>query len=116
VSELNDLDDLPDKRRAIKGFKKDSNSEVLIRTAVSAKLYFCPGCNDTVEIGLMHTLVVYIDRSAHETHGHWHFDCMQQMVLPKLSSVEVIDADLARKAAVNKRLRNRRNRRARRAR
>ena len=111
---MSELDDLPTKKRAIKGIKKDSNSEVLIRTSVSDKLYFCPGCGILIEIGLSHTLVVYIDRrSAYETHGHWHFGCMQQMVLPKLSSVEVIDADMVRKSAVNKRLRRRRNRRAR---
>lgn len=111
---MSNLEDLPDRKHAIKAFKKDSNSEMLIRTAVSSKLYFCPGCKNTVDIGSMHTLVVYINRNAHETHGHWHFDCMHQMVMPKLSSVQIVDADMAQKAAINKRLRRRRNRRSRR--
>lgn len=111
---MSELDDLPSKKKGIKGLKRDSNSEVLIRTSVSSKLYFCPGCGIAIDIGLSHTLVIYIDRrSARETHGHWHFDCMHQMVLPKLTNVEVINADIARKSAVNKRLRRRRNRRAR---
>jgi hypothetical protein len=111
---MDNLDELPDKRRAIKGYKRDSDCEVLIRTALSKNLYFCPGCNEVVDIGLEHTLVIYITRSGYETHGHWHYGCMHSQVLPKISSIEVVDPGVATKAEVNKRLRRRRYRRSKR--
>lgn len=77
---------LPTRRRNIRGRDLDGNKAELT-FAISKKLYRCPSCRRSIEIGSEHVVVRW-DRTDGETfHQHWHRDCVVENLVRNLRSL-----------------------------
>ena len=64
----------PSRRQSIRGTDWDGN-EVVLSFSVSRKLYVCPGCRASLEVGREHVLVKYESGDRGRYHQHWHREC-----------------------------------------
>ena len=65
---------LPTRKRKIVGHDLDGRPLQLVFT-VAHKLYTCPSCRSSIEIGAEHVLVRRREDSGRRFHQHWHRDC-----------------------------------------
>ena len=69
---------LPSRRRPVRGNDLDGN-EIELVLSIARKLYVCPGCRGSVEIGAEHVLVRRREPSGRRYHQHWHTDCARPL-------------------------------------
>jgi len=69
---------LPTRRHPVRGTDLDGNSIELV-VSIARKLYVCPKCRGSVEIGAEHVVVRRRDKRRDDTddryHQHWHTGC-----------------------------------------
>jgi hypothetical protein len=82
--------DLPNRRQSVEGETLDGDQVRLAHT-IARKLYRCPGCGDSIEIGSAHTLVQYLAAES-AFHQHWHRGCAAREVLRDLKRSRVVPA------------------------
>jgi hypothetical protein len=80
---------LPDSRNDIVALDADGHDVRLIRS-IAGKLYRCPGCHDTIQIGTDHVLVLTPEDADGFPHHHWHSGCAEQLLLPELQRAKPI--------------------------
>jgi hypothetical protein len=80
------MTELPDSRHSLRGLDAEGHEAWLIR-GIAGKLYRCPGCHETVEIGEEHVIVHFVRRAGGSDHHHWHTRCVSELLLPELRSV-----------------------------
>ena len=66
--------DMPTRRTSISGTDLDGRP-VKLSVGISRKLYRCPGCRESIEIGREHVIVEREEESGRSFHQHWHTDC-----------------------------------------
>lgn len=71
---------LPTRRRHVIGQDLEGRN-IELRLSISRKLYRCPGCGGSLEIGSEHVLVMFTDAGYHQ---HWHNDCAADRVVRNL--------------------------------
>jgi hypothetical protein len=64
----------PSRRTNLRGVDLDGNEIEFVFT-ISKKLYRCPGCGLSIDVGREHTLVRYLEGPKGSFHQHWHSDC-----------------------------------------
>jgi hypothetical protein len=64
----------PSRRQSIRAKDLDGN-ELEFVFSISKKLYRCPGCGRSIEVGREHTLVRYLGGPMGRFHQHWHAEC-----------------------------------------
>ena len=64
----------PTRRASVAGTDLDGRAVVLAAT-VARKLYRCPGCGGSIEVGAEHVLVRIAEPGGDSYHQHWHGDC-----------------------------------------
>ena len=69
---------LPSRRRPVRGNDLDGN-EIELVLSIARKLYVCPGCRGSIEIGAEHVLVRRHDVSGQRYHQHWHTECARPL-------------------------------------
>lgn len=69
---------LPSRRHPVRGTDLDGN-EIELVLSIARKLYVCPSCRGSVEIGAEHVLVRRRDVSGERYHQHWHSGCAQAL-------------------------------------
>lgn len=69
---------LPTRRTPVRGTDLDGN-EIELVVSVARKLYVCPACRGSVEIGAEHVLVRRRDVDGERYHQHWHTDCAREV-------------------------------------
>lgn len=67
-------DDLPTRRSALAAVDLDGRGVVLEFT-IGHKLYRCPGCGSSIEVGAEHVLVKLAPPGERPYHQHWHRQC-----------------------------------------
>ncbi len=67
---------LPTRRSSIRGRNLDG-LDVVLSWSIAKKLYRCPGCKSSIEVGADHVLVRYGDDDEEGHHQHWHGPCVQ---------------------------------------
>lgn len=102
--------ELPNRRQALRA-KDSENLTVYISHAIAKKLYRCPCCYGDIPIGGEHVIVSRIQMSRAYSHHHVDMDCTQQLILPRLTDIEVISPQQASATEVNKKARKYRNKR-----
>lgn len=87
---------LPDTRRSLRGTDPDGDEVWLIRS-ISQKLYHCPGCHGSIEIGADHVVVQYVHRGGGTTHHHWHRRCTSEILISQLRGLGPVAASESRR-------------------
>ena len=77
--------ELPTRRNDVRGRDLEGRS-VVLTFSISKKLYRCPGCGGSIEIGREHVIVRYPDDGYYQ---HWHAECARS-VLRELRGAERI--------------------------
>jgi hypothetical protein len=85
------VENLPNRRQSIEGETYDG-AAVRLAYTIARKLYRCPGCRESVEIGTAHTLVQYLS-SDPPFHQHWHRQCAVSSVVRELKTSRVVSAN-----------------------
>ena len=84
------MENLPNRRESIEGETFDGAKLRLVHT-IARKLYRCPGCHESVDIGAAHILVQYLSAEP-PFHQHWHESCATDEVVRELRSTRVVRA------------------------
>jgi hypothetical protein len=84
------VENLPNRRESIEGETFDGMSLRLVHT-IARKLYRCPGCHGSVEIGSAHTLVHYLSAEP-PFYQHWHEGCAATELVRELKTSKVVRA------------------------
>jgi hypothetical protein len=74
-----DLSELPTRRSSLTGTDLDGN-KLTLAFAIARKLYRCPGCRESVNVGAEHVVVARKDVTGEGYHQHWHRDCARTLV------------------------------------
>jgi hypothetical protein len=85
------MDNAPNRRQALEGETYDGVF-VRLKYTVARKLYRCPGCGTSVEIGSAHTLVQY-PTAEPPWHQHWHRECAVTAFVRQLKTSRVVQAN-----------------------
>ncbi|HEX2050606.1 MAG TPA: hypothetical protein VHJ34_08240 [Actinomycetota bacterium] len=64
----------PTRRVAVAGTDLDGRA-IAMSATVARKLYRCPGCRGSIEVGAEHVLVRVSEPGGDSYHQHWHDDC-----------------------------------------
>lgn len=107
--ELERFAEMPNRREALRA-KDSDNFTVFLSHAIAKKLYRCPCCTGDIAIGSEHVIINRVQMSKQFTHHHLDFKCTQQIVLPTLREIRVIDPKETSATAMNRRGRRYRNR------
>jgi hypothetical protein len=83
------MENLPNRRQSIEGTTYDGTRLRFVYT-IARKLYRCPGCHGSVEIGAGHTLVQYLSAEP-AWYQHWHSRCTGGLI-HELKSSRVVQA------------------------
>jgi len=108
------FDHLPDSRQSLLGLTAEGDEAWLIRS-ISQKIYTCPGCHGSIEIGDEHVVVQYVLRIGGTEHHHWHRQCAHQLLVPELRRVKAVNAGEAGRSKLERRGRRPAGKRGRRA-
>ena len=82
---------LPDKRHSLVGHT-DEGDEAWLSRGISTKLYRCPGCHGSLDIGADHVIVHYVRRLGGTDHHHWHRRCAEEILVRDLRGVRRVNA------------------------
>jgi hypothetical protein len=82
------VEKLPNRRQSLEGETYDGDTIRLSHT-IARKLYRCPGCKQSVEIGSSHILVRYLSPDP-AFYQHWHRECAVRDVMRQLKTRRVI--------------------------
>ena len=85
------MENVPNRRQSIEGETYDGDA-VRLAFTIARKLYRCPGCRESVEIGTAHILVQYLS-SDPPFHQHWHSHCAMSSVVRELKMSRVVRAN-----------------------
>jgi hypothetical protein len=85
------VEKVPNRRQSLQGETFDGEIVRLAYT-IARKLYRCPGCHESVDIGSEHTLVRYLSADP-PFHQHWHRQCALSALVPELKSSRVVPAN-----------------------
>ncbi len=88
---MDEFEGLPDTRWSLVGIDDEGHEAWLIRS-ISQKLYRCPGCHGTIDIGSEHVVVQFVKRLGGTEHHHWHRRCVEAGLLPGLRNVRRVKA------------------------
>jgi hypothetical protein len=102
-------DDLPNTRHSLVG-TGDEGEEVWLIRSVARKLYRCPFCRGEVPIGSDHVVVRYSHPAREVKHVHWHRDCVDEGLRPRLRSLRQVPAAASTERALGSRYGRRRSR------
>ena len=100
---------LPNRRWSLQGYTSDGDEAWLIRS-ISQKLYHCPGCHHSIEIGTEHVVLQYVMRLGGTEHHHWHHRCAEELLTPELYKLRRVAAGESRRDARGRRPASRRRR------
>ncbi len=84
------MDELPNRRQSVEGETFDGAS-LRLSYSIAKKLYRCPGCHTSVDIGSAHTLVQFLSADP-RFHQHWHAACARTQLLRELKTRRVVPA------------------------
>ena len=104
------MPELPDSRNSLRGLDSEGHEAWLIR-GIAAKLYRCPGCHGTIEIGDEHVIVHYVRRLGGSDYHHWHSRCVSELLMPELRNVRRVRASETRMGKLERRGRRKPRRR-----
>ena len=79
----------PSRRKSLHATDLDGN-ELIFAFSISRKLYRCPGCRESIEVGREHTLVKYLEGPAGTFHQHWHTECAAEHFKREVRNVKEI--------------------------
>ena len=82
------MDQPPNRRLSVEGETFDGDQVRLVYT-IARKLYRCPACRGSIEIGAAHTLVQYLSADP-PFHQHWHRECAARGVQRELRRSRVV--------------------------
>jgi hypothetical protein len=82
------VENIPNRRQSLQGETFDG-ATVRFAYTIAKKLYRCPGCRLSVEIGAEHILVQYLSADP-PFHQHWHRQCALTELVPELKISRVI--------------------------
>ena len=108
-ADLGRFQDMPNRRQSLRATDSD-NLTVFISHAIARKLYRCPCCREDIPIGREHAVVSRIQLSKAYSHHHVDTNCVQGLILPRLTQIEVVDPGKASASEVNRRARRYRHR------
>ncbi|MFN2488802.1 MAG: hypothetical protein ABR529_03500 [Actinomycetota bacterium] len=97
-------DDLPSRRKGIRGTDLDGN-DVELSFGISKKLYRCPGCREYLPVGSEHVIARFREPSGAEYHQHWHSDCARRTLVRELRSTVTTFTDQVRRPGGQRRRR-----------
>ncbi|MDP9226722.1 MAG: hypothetical protein M3P18_23355 [Actinomycetota bacterium] len=81
---------LPNRRQSVEGETFDG-ATLRFSYSIARKLYRCPGCHSSVDIGSAHIVVQF--RSADPRyHQHWHERCVEARLMRELKTRRVVPA------------------------
>ena len=84
------MKNLPTRRESIEGQTYDGARLRLVHT-IARKLYRCPSCHGSVDIGSAHTLVQFLSEDP-PFHQHWHRSCAADELLREFKTRRVVRA------------------------
>lgn len=64
----------PSRRQSVAGTDLDGR-DVVMSASIARKLYRCPGCGGSIDVGAEHVLVRVTERGGESYHQHWHGEC-----------------------------------------
>ena len=82
---------LPNRRTSIQG-ETYEGERIRLSLSVAKKLYRCPGCKQSLEIGTDHVFVKYLDADPPYDHEHWHSGCAESKLIRNLASSSAVPA------------------------
>jgi hypothetical protein len=65
---------------------------MLFAFSISKKLYTCPHCRSSIDVGREHTFVRYLGGPAGAYHQHWHTDCAAEHFKREVRNVREVQA------------------------
>jgi hypothetical protein len=87
------METLPNRRHSLEGETYEGARLRMVYT-IARKLYRCPGCHLSVEIGDGHTLVHYLSADP-AYYQHWHRTCAAELIR-QLKTRRVVPANQQR--------------------
>jgi hypothetical protein len=85
------MDNTPNRRQSVEGETYDG-AFIRLTYTIARKLYRCPGCRTSVEIGTAHTLVQHPSADP-PWHQHWHRECAARDLVHELKTSRVVQAN-----------------------
>lgn len=81
----------PTRRKSLRAEDLDGN-QVLFVFSISKKLYVCPYCRESIELGREHTFVRYLGGPSGTFHQHWHTECAAERFKREVRNVKEVTA------------------------
>jgi hypothetical protein len=69
---------LPTRKQPVEGQDLDGN-DVVLAVGVSRRLYRCPSCRNSLQIGEEHVIVRRREEGGRGYHQHWHTSCATEL-------------------------------------
>jgi hypothetical protein len=79
---------VPNRRQKVQGRSLDDELVELSFT-IAKKLYRCPGCGKSIDVGSAHTLVRFLEEDSPH-YQHWHRGCAEQQILRSLKGIRTV--------------------------